>query len=165
VQQKKQLFDKGHADPAWRRYREACDRWAAAFFQPLTPSAPTITSAALLDVVDGRTVPLRVAGLAFELSERNRFFHWPLEFPEVFAAGGFDVMIFNPPWERVKLQEKEFFAVSHPRIANAPAKAARTKPIKELSETNPTLHASYREALRSASGSNLTHGTRGLPRR
>ena len=33
--------------------------------------------------------------------------------------GGFDVILGNPPWERVKLQEKEFFAGRDPEIANA----------------------------------------------
>lgn len=35
-----------------------------------------------------------------------RAFHWPLEFPDVFAAGGFDVVLGNPPWERIKVPEK-----------------------------------------------------------
>jgi hypothetical protein len=37
-------------------------------------------------------------------------FHWPLEFPDVMANGGFDVVLGNPPWERIKIQEQEFFA-------------------------------------------------------
>src|SRR5262249_28161637 len=62
----------------------------------------------------------------------ERFFHWPLEFPEVFAVGGFDVMLGNPPWERIKLQEKEFFATRDPEIAAAPSKAARERLITAL---------------------------------
>ncbi|MFM8484698.1 MAG: Eco57I restriction-modification methylase domain-containing protein, partial [Bacteroidota bacterium] len=44
------------------------------------------------------------------MSMRYHFFHWPLEFPDVFAQGGFDVMLGNPPWEIVELKEQEFFA-------------------------------------------------------
>ena len=45
-----------------------------------------------------------------EIADRYKFFHWFLEFPEVFAAGGFDVILGNPPWERIKLQEIPFFS-------------------------------------------------------
>jgi hypothetical protein len=61
-----------------------------------------------------------------------------------------------------KLQEREFFSVSDRRIANAPTKAARTKLIKQLAETNPTLYAAYCEALRNANASSafLRHSGR-----
>jgi hypothetical protein len=160
LREKRRLFAQGHANPAWQRLLQACDLWTAAFFQPLAPGKPAITAAALLDHLDGRPLPLRLTDLAFELSEGNGFFHWPLEFPEVFARGGFDVLLSNPPWERVKLQEQEFFAVHDRRIANAPNKAARAKLIRELPETNPVLDALYREALRSAGAGSafLRHG-------
>ena len=59
-------------------------------------------------------------------AEQNRFFHWPLQFPEVFNRdnAGFDVVLGNPPWERIKLQEQEFSPRS-PEIAAAPNAAAR----------------------------------------
>lgn len=41
-------------------------------------------------------------------------FHWWLAFPQVAAKGGFSVMLGNPPWERIKLQEEEFFATRSP---------------------------------------------------
>ena len=78
------------------------------------------------------------------------FFHWPLEFPEVFAAGGFDVVLSNPPWERIKLQEQEFFAARDARIATAASKAARSKLIAELIQKNPTLHAEFIAAVHAA---------------
>ena len=80
------------------------------------------------DAIAGRLPQGRVAGLATALAEEQRFFHWPLEFPEVFAQGGFDVMLGNPPWERIKFPEQEFFATRDPEIANAPTKAARDRP-------------------------------------
>ena len=45
-------------------------------------------------------------------------------------SGGFDVMLGNPPWERIKLSEKEFFATRDRAIAGAPNKAARERLIK-----------------------------------
>ncbi len=60
--------------------------------------------------------------------------HWPLTFPQVFAAGGFDCVLGNPPWERIKLQEEEFFATRHRDVALAKNKAERSQRIQWLSE-------------------------------
>jgi hypothetical protein len=150
IRRKKELFEASHRDPAWLRQKQACDLWTAAFFQTLTPDSVVITSAALADHLGGRPIDARLHGNAATLALRQPFFHWPLEFPEVFAAGGFDVMLSNPPWECIKLQEQEFFAARDPRIADALNKAARTKLIKELIQKNPALHAEFIVAVHAA---------------
>lgn len=65
-----------------------------------------------------------------------RVFHWFVEFPEVMGGerGGFDCVLGNPPWERIKLQEEEFFAVRDPHVANARNKAERAQYIELLKE-------------------------------
>jgi hypothetical protein len=73
-----------------------------------------------------------LVGRVQELAGAARAFHWPLEFPDVMAAGGFDVVLGNPPWERIKLQEQEFFAAREPKIAEAPNAAARGNLIATL---------------------------------
>lgn len=80
----------------------------------------------------------------------QKFFHWPLEYPEVFTKGGFDVVLGNPPWERIKLQEKEFFQGKNVKIANAKNKSQRGKKIKSLENENPELFARYEKAKREA---------------
>lgn len=67
----------------------------------------------------------------------SQAFHWPLEFPDIMQRGGFDVVLGNPPWERIKLQEQEFFATRSPEIASAPNKAARDRLIKALAGAAP----------------------------
>ena len=67
-----------------------------------------------------------------ELARRHRCFHWHLDFAEIMQDGGFDVVLGNPPWERIKLQEQEFFATRSPEIATAPNKAARSRLIRQL---------------------------------
>jgi hypothetical protein len=45
--------------------------------------------------------------------DRERFFHWELEYPELFLDkqnGGFDAILGNPPWEKVKPDKKEYYA-------------------------------------------------------
>jgi hypothetical protein len=162
IRRKKLQFERSHADPAWLREKHACDLWTAAFFQPRNADVIPITSGELADHLAGRPIDARLIAGAEVLSERNRFFHWPLEFPEVFGDSGFDVILSNPPRERVKLQEQEFFAARDARIANAPNKAARAKLIRELPESDPELHRAFVEALRAAgaASSTMRHGGR-----
>jgi hypothetical protein len=150
VREKKRLFAQGHADTAWQRICQACDVWTAAFFQPLAPGKPVITTAALLDHLDGRQLSVRLTDLAFELSELNGFFHWPLEFPEVFAAGGFDVVVGNPPWDKIQPEEIGFFDVLRPDIAHAESAKIRKARIAQLKETDPAnylLWQAYKQSI------------------
>lgn len=64
----------------------------------------------------------------------HRVFHWWLAFPQVAQRGGFNVMLGNPPWERIKLQEEEFFATRSQLVANARHKAERAQRIQWLAE-------------------------------
>jgi len=61
-----------------------------------------------------------------------RVLHWPLAFPQVYAKGGFDCVLGNPPWERIKLQEEEFFATRNRFVAEAKNKAERGQRIEWL---------------------------------
>jgi hypothetical protein len=87
-----------------------------------------------------------------ELAHQYNFFHWHLAFPQVFARGGFDVVLGNPPWERVKLQEQEFFASRSEVIAKAVNSAARKKLVAELPITQAALWNEWCEASRAAGG-------------
>ena len=89
------------------------------------------------------------------LVREYQFFHWHLAFPEVFeggGVGGFDCVLGNPPWERVKLQEKEWFAERSPEIANAPNAAARKRMIRALADDDPELYRAFLDALRQSEG-------------
>ncbi len=139
------------AEWAVERERLACDLWTAAFFWELRPGKDAPTTDAVRQALSSPgSVNPRLVGEAQALAHRHRFFHWPLEFPEVFVEGGFDVVLSNPPWERIKLQEEEFFASRDPEIARAPTAAARKRLIARLKETNPGLWQEYQQALRDA---------------
>ncbi|MCC6428186.1 MAG: N-6 DNA methylase [Phycisphaerales bacterium] len=71
---------------------------------------------------------------------------WKAKFPTVFAAGGFDCVIGNPPWERVKVQEREFFAAHDPATAQSVSAADRKKRIARMPEKAPELFAAYTAA-------------------
>ena len=79
---------------------------------------------------------------------QTRVLHWPLVFPQVFARGGFDCVLGNPPWERIKLQEEEFFATRNKNVAAAKNKAERGQRIQWLAEGMLARHL-YPELLHS----------------
>ena len=132
------------------RKKRAADLWVAAFFWPLQDEAPSPpTQSTLLHHRAGREQEM---GAAFERQLRQvvdevRPFHWELEYPDVFARkGGFDCMLGNPPWEKVKLSDKEFFATRAPEVANAPNAAARKRLIELMEREDPGLGLAYQEA-------------------
>ena len=90
---------------------------------------------------------------AREIAGRERFLHWQAAFPGVWQGwqddrpkGGFDAVIGNPPWDRIKLQEKEWFEFQEPRIAKLKPAAKRNKEIREILESNSPLALAFSEA-------------------
>jgi hypothetical protein len=145
------------ADEHRRSVLEA-DFWTAAFFWPMPRGArwaPTFAEFQRLREQGPEALPAERLMEVEALAGLYRFFHWHLEFPDVFGEdgapqsghGGFDVVLGNPPWERIKLQEKEFFASRDPMIAEAGTAAQRRKLIGRLPDTNPSLYAVYAAAL------------------
>ncbi len=207
IRKKHALYARRAQDSNWARLKEACDLWVAAFFQSFAPAAQEgglglsgITTGVVRRALAEQSVPKQVLARAEVLAQTLRFFHWSLEFPEVFARGphppapspkaldggphppapppkaldggphppapspkalgegevggegatargGFDVILGNPPWERIKLQEQEFFASRDAQIALAPNAAARKRLIAQLERKNPALWNEYRGAL------------------
>jgi hypothetical protein len=154
VKKKEEKYQELRKIPGWWRDFSACNLWTAAFFITLTEQNSQLqllpTTAALVQVLNGNLTNQRLIDAANNLAKEKNFFHWPLEFPEVFEDGGFSCVLGNPPWERIKLQEKEFFASRNLEIANAPNKAARERLIKELPKQNPALAQSFEDAKHDA---------------
>ncbi|URD53493.1 Eco57I restriction-modification methylase domain-containing protein [Chroococcidiopsis sp. CCNUC1] len=152
VRQKQVQYQQSRQDRGWWRDYSACNLWTTAFFMPLTEQNLQLlpTTAALTQLLRGNTSTQKVVEAANKLAQEKHFFHWCLEFPEVFEVGGFDCVLGNPPWERIKLQEKEFFASRNAEIANAENKAAREKLIKELPKKNLDLAQAFEEAKHDA---------------
>ncbi|MBN2002847.1 MAG: SAM-dependent DNA methyltransferase [Anaerolineae bacterium] len=152
------------------------DAWCAAFVWPKDKSTPYPLTEETFRRLERNPydLPKWMAETIARLRERYAFFHWHLAYPGIFTpsppaplpqgegrqseggqsedgtgwTGGFDVVVGNPPWERIKLQEKEFFAQRSPEIAGARTAAEREKLIKALPQNDPALHQAYRDALR-----------------
>ncbi|HHJ51692.1 MAG TPA: hypothetical protein ENJ89_00730, partial [Caldithrix abyssi] len=140
IQLKQTTYNRLIQQTEWDRM--ACNLWTAAFFQPRnrdTSPEAFITTGTLTTFIENGQAHPQAQGYANAVAKKHRFFHWPLEFPDVFARGGFDVVLGNPPWEKIKLQEKEFFSTRDPEIANAQNRAERRRLIEKLPKTNPDL--------------------------
>lgn len=153
VKQVKTKFEKLRSNHAWFNDWRACNLWTAAFFWNYTEENKQATpnSERLAKFLSNPAAAYGpMVGKADALSMEHKFFHWPMEFPDVFEQGGFDVMLGNPPWERIKLQQQEFFATRSAEIAKAPNAAARNRLIKALQQTNPALFNEYEKAIHTA---------------
>jgi hypothetical protein len=141
VEAKRDRFQSAHLDPRLVNLAQAADLYIAAFLTPKTETQSLDLQTSLVPTTadvwtamrSGTVYGLRL-GAARQLALTARAFHWPLEFPDVMANGGFDVVLGNPPWERIKLQEQEFFASREPAVAEAANSAARGRMIQELME-------------------------------
>ena len=162
IQQQRQAEALAASDER-RVQKLIADAWCAAFVQPKTEETrgTAITHAVIENFAAGEpSLDLAVAeDLVADLTRQYRFFHWHVEFPHIFRVGGgfpegwtggFSCVIGNPPWERVKLEEQEFFAARSAEIANAPTAAARKRLIAELESDNPSLFREFRNELRKA---------------
>jgi len=160
------------ASDAYRTARQAADAWCAAFLWHKKLDAPKAVTQdvflALQDPADD-TVPATTRAEIARLREQYLFLHWHLAFPEIFTvpaggvgvdeqtgwAGGFSCVVGNPPWERVKMQDKEFFeAYGRDDIVKARTAAIRRRMIEELAGSieGASLHAAYLNAMRASDG-------------
>jgi len=178
VQAKAEAYRRISTSAEYTHQRQIADVWTAAFFWKI--EQPQNSAAEVLAPTQGQLRRLRRGlqlqrGLLEEverLRESQGFFHWALEFPQVFFAkrgkltaktehspssadlrglgDGFDCVLGNPPWERIKLQEKEFFAAREPEIAAALNKTQRGIQIEKLKQSNPALYMEFEAAKHAA---------------
>lgn len=99
------------------------------------------------------------------MAMEQRFFHWCVEFPEVFAANrGFDVMCGNPPWDKLQMEEEKWFAGKDEDIVKAANQADRKKKIEKLQTVDADLYNEFIQACNGiASQSNFVKNSRRFP--
>ena len=126
------------------------------------PSSPRSLDSGLRRSDESRSVASEFTTLwrrARAIADRETFLHWEAAFPGVWEQwqdahpqGGFDAVIGNPPWDRIKLQEVEWFATRAPDLARAPTAAARRNAIKELRAQGDPLVGDFDAAKARADG-------------
>lgn len=156
------LYESCFEAPGPLSAHQIADTWTAAFFWPLDGSEPPVTEQLFRELsFQGGALPRRTSEIVREIAASHRFFHWHLEFPDVFgrADPGFDVVVGNPPWDRVKLSQQEFFEVRSPKIAGAHNAATRKQMIARLADSlddaDRALFARFESAAKEAENTSL----------
>lgn len=143
--------DPSALEDAWRAFdadaglvqaRLIADAWTSTFFQVLdlpdkfdasqdTHARPVTYKTLLQMQQDSSAIPEKTVDMVRSLAKRYRFFHWHLEFPQVFTVppksgesehpdqgwnGGFSLVLGNPPWDTLSPDRKEFLAQFDPRV-------------------------------------------------
>ena len=128
---KETRWDGIRGSAEYQHQKLVADAWCAAFLWPkqageLSEVAPTSDRWRQLRDGHGQACALMTKTVG-ELAAQYRFFHWNLQFPQVFAKGGCDVVLGNPPW-----------------VAHA-GRAAQALPpgVKSFFETNYESFADY----------------------
>ena len=132
----------------WQSLKEAMDRWCACWFWPTNELdfAPLPT-----DFTDPSTETRRICE---RVVSEMRFFHWELEFPDVFReeGSGFSAVLGNPPWEIAKPNSLEFFSDHDPLYRSYGKQEALNKQEKYFRHDDiEDLWLDYRSRFRALS--------------
>jgi len=147
VEAKKAEYERLIASSEYAKERLAADSWCAAFFWPLDAeyvrTAPTTATVRMVQASGGGMLVEDTLDEVRRIANEHRFFHWHLEFPEVFADGGFDCVLGNPPWEMSEVKDNEFFSTLYPDILSV--KSAKDKKLiyLKIQRENPQLWNRY----------------------
>jgi hypothetical protein len=117
--------------PAYKSLKTTMDLWCACWFWP----AEALEVAPLPSTLSNPAEA--TSNIAKQITNEMRFFHWELEFPDVFnrAGSGFDAILGNPPWENLQPNPEEFFS-SYDPLYRAYGRLAKNEQIKSLFSGN-----------------------------
>ena len=127
-----------------RRKHLIADAWCAAFVWIKRADAPpAIVNRVFSDLQEkgGAGIPPETLREIERLREEYDFFHWHLEFPDIFHvyegnpdadedtgwSGGFMCVLANPPWDKVDFEDKKYFSAVEPSIAALAGQGRRTR--------------------------------------
>jgi hypothetical protein len=144
IRAKELAFRRHEQTDEYRHKKRLADAWCAAFFirkhfrdPGRDSSAWGITQGHMNDLAAGQPLPADLGAEVEHLSAQYQFFHWHLAFPEVFAKGGFDLVLGNPPWDTMSPDAKEFFSSYEPQV-RFQDREGQQRIINELLQ-NPTI--------------------------
>ncbi|MGW1491636.1 Eco57I restriction-modification methylase domain-containing protein [Streptomyces sp. NPDC002402] len=173
-------YHKWEKSPAYLDALKIADAWCAAFMWEKTEAAPSPVTQRVFRSLQSPGSEGALAETHREidrLGHEYRFFHWHLEFPDVFTvpdnlsepgvdpvtgwAGGFSCVLGNPPWDKVDFEDKKYFSVVEPSLAEISGTARRTA-IVEWAAKHPEEGARYYASRRRVKSSFLFLGSSGV---
>lgn len=162
---KQQMYERMVKESDYINARLLADTWCAAFVwkkdkTDLGQLCPTERYFRNIENNPHNVLPVMKSEVR-RLADQYQFFHWHLAFPDVFQLAttreppddamtsfGFDVVLGNPPWEKLRLNEREWFASRDVEIAASRRASDRENLINGLAESNPSLFQQYEENIR-----------------
>jgi hypothetical protein len=123
------------------------DVWTSAFFIEKTELDQTLypTNVILENLRENQPVNEVLINRVLKTADHYNFFHYHLEFPEVFEKGGFDCLLGNPPWEKVQPEQEQFFQSYYPDIAAISDSEKRNTAIEGLKEKDLKVYTMWYE--------------------
>ncbi len=155
--QKESLLKQFVTSIEYQRQKWQADLWCLAFAIEKNNESPLELTTQTLRKVAMKGIGVIAPSIQREwkqIIDDYQFFHWDLEFPEIFSKekGGFDLIIGNPPWEKIKIQEVEWFAQRDPEIASIRRSSERKEKIDQLKQSGASLYSLFLKAQKIASG-------------
>jgi hypothetical protein len=158
----------------WLNLRDRSDRAAVNAFFDSQFGDPLQIALRRADPATNREDGRRFAGIlarARELIQDENFLHWQVAFPGVWTNweqeelnGGFDAVVGNPPWDRMKLQQVEWFAARRREIALSQRAADRRQMIVALEKSADPLARDFAKANdRAEAGTRMARSGGGYP--
>lgn len=136
------VFDDFDLDPYARELADRYGKYGAVNLDQLRAGFPR----------------LRIAN---EVAEQQKFFHWELEFADVFESrGGFDLVVGNPPWIKLEWNEEAVLGDRQPLLAVKKFTATQTTHIREQLMKDTATHALYFSEYEGVSGQQAFLGSR-----
>lgn len=166
IKERQDLWIKAMSDPGLVAKKQAADLYLGAFLTRKGPDDDPFKrtlvprTADIIHALHQGSVNAEMLHACQERTEAARVLHWGLTFGDVFDRGGFDVVIGNPPWERIKLSEQEFFASLDAEIAAAPTGAERERLIEAAKDADHgtrkrAIYEAYETAKRTSEAASL----------
>lgn len=144
IEQKRDAWLELTNSIACQNERLRADLFTAAFFlQKSEENIGNVPSNIELSALDkGGIIPSAMKEQINAVACEYKFFHWYLAFPEIMEKGGFDVILGNPPWDKIQAEEQSFFSTKDLQISKATGHK-RKDLIKLLENENPKLYSEF----------------------
>lgn len=152
IKEKQEKYEKLKKNSQYKQALDQANIWTSTYFWPFEGNVLNeIPSYTIIEQLREGKTEIRTNKLTKKIDKiaiKNNFFHWYIEFPEVFSSErrGFDCILTNPPWETLQLKEMEFFAGIDNEILNAPNQSERRKLIKKLKNEDSKLFEKFKDA-------------------